>query len=78
VLILPVTRLAATTKEMIEPAHNPVFFTYAFLSLNAEWIAYSVISRSVVDPIVKGIHKKSDRASIKLVNKVKKISKMFL
>jgi len=63
---------------MLDPAANPFFFAYSYLSLNSEFWFYSKLIRSMLMPITNGIHKQSDRSTIVRTNKVIGITKTVL
>jgi len=50
----------------VDPS-NPVFFAYYFLAGNSVWWTVTLFLRSIIDPILKGIHKKEDRETIRLL-----------
>jgi len=75
VAVLCIVKLVSLTTPMVDPKRNPVFFSLIFLSLNAEWFAYSISFRTIVDPFVNGLNKQSDRKALTAVSRVLDIAK---
>lgn len=68
-------KLVSPKTAMVDPQKNLAFFVFAFLSLNAEWYAYSVGFRTIVDPFVYGLNKQSDRKALTAVSRALDITK---
>jgi len=66
----PHSRLASIIAEV-----NPTFFTLMLVSLNAEWWGFSIILRSVLNPVVSGIHNRSRRNKVTYIVDVLKTTK---
>lgn len=74
-VIFSITKFISPSTIIIDPAVNPFFFMYTILSLNAEWWAFSIIFRSIVDSILNTVHRHSDRAANIFIAKAKRIAK---
>ena len=74
VFIFSFVKLISPSTIQLDPARNPAFFTFTFLSLNAEWFWMSSLVRCIVDPILNGLNKESDRKTLQVVKKIEKIA----
>lgn len=72
--ILSVIKYISPSTIMVDPAVNPFFFIYVFLSLNGEWWALALLFRSICEPFIQGIQRQSDRKVISTAKKVATVS----
>jgi len=75
VTIMSVIKFMSPRIRMVDPSANPVFFIYAFLSLNAEWWGYSMLQRTICEPFIAGIHKQSDCKAMEMARRVTNVAK---
>jgi len=74
VILMCAIKLQSPNKVLMDPKTNPAFFVFMIFCLNAEWWVFALIFSSVVGPIIKGIHKQSNRDTIVLVANAKSLA----
>ena len=75
VLIYSLLKFSNPDLVLVDPSDNPLFFTFVMICLNGEWWSYSMIFTSLIDPIVRGIHNRSQRGKIAAAAKVSRLAK---
>jgi len=58
---------------LLDPAENPAFFTTTFLCLNAEWWAYCIFTKNLIEPIIKGIHEAKHKRKLDFAGRINEI-----
>lgn len=76
VIIFSTFKYNSPTTIICDPKVNLIFFTFTFLAMNAaEWVGNSIAFRSVVEPIISGLNKGSDRRILDVVNRINVLAK---
>jgi len=72
-LIYCIVQIFSPATIMIDPAINPIFFTFTYLCLNAEWWLMATVLISLIKPFGRGINEKKDQTATKQINLVVKV-----